>query len=42
MATKLKIEKMGEEINPLEMHFFIDSLLLITQIIKGKQFYYKM
>ena len=24
------------------MHFFIDSLLLVTQIIKGKQLYYKM
>ena len=27
---------------PLEMHFFIDSLLLVTQIIKGKLRYYKM
>ena len=27
---------------PLEMHFFVDSLLLVTQIIKGKQLYYKM
>jgi hypothetical protein len=24
------------------MHFFVDSLLLVTQIIKGKQLYYKM
>jgi hypothetical protein len=37
MATRLKIEKMGDEIIPLEMHFFVDSLLLVTQIIKGKQ-----
>jgi hypothetical protein len=42
MATKLKIEKRGDEIIPLEMHFFVDSLLLVTQIIKGKQLYYKM
>jgi hypothetical protein len=27
---------------PLEMHFLVDSLLLVTQIIKGKQIYYKM
>ena len=27
---------------PLEMHLFVDSLLLVTQIIKGKQLYYKM
>jgi hypothetical protein len=26
----------------LEIHFFVDSLLLVTQIIKGKQLYYKM
>jgi hypothetical protein len=25
-----------------EMHFFVDSLLLVTQKIKGKQLYYKM
>jgi hypothetical protein len=37
MATRLKIEKMGDEIIPLEMHFFVDSLLFVTQIIKGKQ-----
>jgi hypothetical protein len=37
MATKLKIEKRGDEIIPLEMHFFVDSLLLVTQIIKGNQ-----
>jgi hypothetical protein len=42
MATKLRIEKRGDEIIPLEMHFFADSLLLVTQIIKGKQLYYKM
>jgi tmRNA-binding protein len=42
MATRLKIEKKGEEIIPLEMYFFVDSLLLVTQIIKGKQLYYKM
>jgi hypothetical protein len=42
MATKLKIEKRGNEIIPLEMHFFVDSLLLVTQIIKGKQLYYKI
>jgi hypothetical protein len=42
MATKLKIEKRGDETIPLEMHFFADSLLLVTQIIKGKQLYYKM
>jgi hypothetical protein len=40
--AKLKIEKRGNEIIPLEMHFFVDSLLLVTQIIKGKQLYYKM
>jgi hypothetical protein len=42
MATRLKIEKRGDEIIPFEMHFFVDSLLLVTQIIKGKQLYYKM
>jgi hypothetical protein len=42
MATKLKIEKWGDGIIPLEIHFFVDSLLLVTQIIKGKQLYYKM
>jgi hypothetical protein len=42
MASKLKIEKMGGELIPLEMHFFVDSLLLVTQIIKGKQLCYKM
>jgi hypothetical protein len=26
---------------PSTMHFFVDSLLLVTQIIKGKQLYYK-
>jgi hypothetical protein len=31
-----KIEKRGDEIIPLAMHFFVDSLLLVTQIIKGK------
>jgi hypothetical protein len=41
-AAKLKIEKRGDEIIPLEMHFFVDSLLLVTQIIKVKQLYYKM
>jgi hypothetical protein len=41
MATKLKIEKRGNEIIPLEMHFFVNSLLLVTQIIKGLQLYYK-
>jgi hypothetical protein len=25
MAAKLKIEKWGDEIIPLEMHFFVDS-----------------
>jgi hypothetical protein len=29
MATRLKIEKWGDEIIPLEMHFFVDSLLLV-------------
>jgi hypothetical protein len=42
MAAKLKIEKRGDEIIPLEMHFLVDSLLLVTQIIKGKQLFYKM
>jgi hypothetical protein len=42
IQAKLKIEKMGDEIIPLEMHFFVDSLLLVTQIIKGKELYYKM
>jgi hypothetical protein len=42
MATRLKIEKRGDEIIALEMPFFVDSLLLVTQIIKGKQLYYKM
>jgi hypothetical protein len=37
-----KNRKKGDEIIPLEMHFFVDSLLLVTQIIKGKQLYYKM
>jgi tmRNA-binding protein len=41
MAVKLKIEKSGDEIIPLEMHFFVDSLLLVTQIIKGKQLFTK-
>jgi tmRNA-binding protein len=36
-----KNRKKGDEIVPLEMHFFVDSLLLVTQIIKGKQLYYK-
>jgi hypothetical protein len=31
MTIKLKIEKRGNEIIPLEMHFFVDSLLLVTQ-----------
>jgi hypothetical protein len=38
----MQIRKKGDEIIPLEMHFFVDSLLLVTQIIKGKQLYYKM
>jgi hypothetical protein len=42
MGAKLKIEKRGDEIIPFEMHFFVDSMLLATQIIKGKQLYYKM
>jgi hypothetical protein len=42
MAAKLRIEKRRDEIIPLEMHFFVDSLLLVTQIIKGKQLYYKI
>ena len=42
MATKLRIEKRRDEIIPHEMHFFVDSLLLVTQMIKGKQFYYKI
>jgi hypothetical protein len=37
MAAKLKIEKRGDEIIPLEMHFFVDSLLLVTQIIDGRR-----
>jgi hypothetical protein len=37
-----KNRKRGDEIIPLEMHFFVDSLLLVTQIIKGRQLYYKM
>jgi hypothetical protein len=28
MAAKIKIEKRGDEIIPLEMHFFVDSWLL--------------
>jgi hypothetical protein len=31
-----------DRVIPIEMHFFVDSLLLVTQIIKGKQLYYKM
>jgi hypothetical protein len=42
MAIKLRIGKREDEIIPLELHFFVDSLLLVTQIIKGKQLYYKM
>jgi hypothetical protein len=42
MAARHKIEKRWDEIIPLEMHFFVDSLLLVTPIIKGKQLYYKM
>jgi hypothetical protein len=30
MTAKLEIEKRGDEIIPLEMHFFVDSLLLVT------------
>jgi hypothetical protein len=30
-----KNRKKGDEIIPLEMHFFVDSLLLVTQIIEG-------
>ena len=41
-GRQAKNRKKGDEIIPLEMHFFIDSLLLVTQIIKGKQLYYKM
>jgi hypothetical protein len=29
-------------VNPLEIHFFVDLLLLVTQIMKGKQLYYKI
>jgi hypothetical protein len=36
MATRLKIEKRGDEIIPLEMHFFVDSLLLV---IRGEDFF---
>jgi hypothetical protein len=36
-----KNRKRGNEIIPLEMHFFVNSLLLVTQIIKGLQLYYK-
>jgi hypothetical protein len=38
MATRLKIEKRGNEIIPLEMHFFVTHFL-VTQIIKGKRLY---
>jgi hypothetical protein len=31
-----------EELFLLKCIFFVDSLLLVTQIIKGKQLYYKM
>jgi hypothetical protein len=41
-GRQAKNRKRGDEIIPLEMHFFVDSLLLVTQIIKGKQLYYKM
>jgi hypothetical protein len=41
-GRQAKNRKRGDEIIPLEMQFFVDSLLLVTQIIKGKQIYYKM
>jgi hypothetical protein len=41
-GNQAKNRKRGDEIIPLEKHFFVDSLLLVTQIIKGKQLYYKM
>jgi hypothetical protein len=41
-GRQAKNRKKGDEIIPLEMYFFVDSLLLVTQIIKGKQLYYKM
>jgi hypothetical protein len=31
MAAKLKIEKKGDEIIPLEMHFFVDSLFWLLK-----------
>jgi hypothetical protein len=31
MAAKLKIEKRGDEIIPLEMHFFVDSLFWLLK-----------
>jgi hypothetical protein len=31
MAAKIKIEKMGDEIIPLEMHFFVDSLFWLLK-----------
>ena len=41
-GRQAKNRKKGDEIIPLEKHFFVDSLLLVTQIIEGKQLYYKM
>jgi hypothetical protein len=31
MAAKLKIEKRGDEIIPLEMHFFVDSIFWLLK-----------
>jgi hypothetical protein len=39
---QLKMWDNCEELFLLKCIFFIDSLLLVTQIIKGKQLYYKM
>jgi hypothetical protein len=41
-GNQAKNRKRGDEIIPLEKHFFVDSLLLVTQIINWKQLYYKM
>jgi hypothetical protein len=41
MATKLKIEKRGDEIIPLEMHFFVKKLTNVAFVI-ADPFYKKI
>jgi hypothetical protein len=42
VPTFENVQQLCEELFLLKFIFFVDSLLLVTQIIKGKQLYYKM